>query len=322
MHAPHDLRRPTLTPRTRGTIGLAASLAALFGAGVVTTVALRPTSPPAVEVTQPISIQAPATATMVVPFTIPSIVVLPAPSPPPAPEPGAVEPPTPRALVPSINTACVVNVDASGTCAWDDGFPAISDDGTLIAIKYIPDDGGRGYPGLTIKLLDAKTSRAVSTFVVLSPDEYLESDDAGWPKLNAKIGKRAAAAQRALDARQFRTLATFGRDLELIDGEPNPLSGAITGVAGAAPLRAERLADAVRIIDTQAHTIVWQHRFPVEAEYPLAGHALEQEGCYPASTRAIGLAWDAPTRTVVAEVSYASGPCYCGDDVSFYVFRL
>lgn len=314
MHAPHDLRRPTLTPRTRGTIGLAAGLAAIFGAGVVTTIALRSAPPPAIEITQPFSMQAPATATMVVPFTIPSIVVL--------PSPVVVEPPTPRALAPVINTACIVETGEVSTCTWDDGFPAISADGTLIAIKYIPDDGGRGYPGLTIKLLDAKTSRAVSTFVLLSPDEHLEPEDAGWPKLNAKIGKRAAAAQRALDARQFRTLVTFGRELELIDGEPDPLTGANLVGGGPAPLRAERVGDAVRIIDAQATTVLWQRRFPVEAEYPHAAHDSEQEGCYPTSTRAIGLAWDALTRTVVAEVSYASGPCYCGDDIKFYVFRL
>lgn len=78
----------------------------------------------------------------------------------------------------------------------------------------------------------------------------------------------------------------------------------------------------MRLIDSASATVIWQRQFPVEAEYPHAAHDWEQEGCYPSNTRAVTLAWDATTRTVLAQASYASGPCYCGDATKFYVTRL
>jgi hypothetical protein len=303
MHDPTYLRRTASL--LRGRLGVAA----LFAAGVITTLALRPTRAPVIEVRQPAAIH----QTTVLPFAVPSVIVLPAPPPPPALEPEiAVAPP--RALVPMINSSCLLG----GSCDWDDGFPAISADGTLIAIKYIPDDGGRGYAGMSIQLINAKTSHVVTTYMVLSPDEYLEPEDAGLPKLQAKIVKRTAIAQRALDAKKFRSLTKLGDALE--EGmDPDEM------LTPAAPLRAERIGDAVRLIDNTdpaAGTVIWQRRFPVEAEYPQAAHDPEQEGCYPSSTRAVTVAWDPTTRTVLAETSYASGPCYCGDEIKYYVTRL
>jgi len=313
----HDLHRPTLAPRRRATIGLAAGLAAIFGAGVVTTIAMQRAKHPVVHVTAPAQ-------PMVLPFAVPSLVVLPAatppvPEPPPAPEPPPVpEPPPPtqpRALVPTVNAACVVNIDDS-TCAWDTGFPAISADGSQIAIRHIPDDGGRGYPGLTIQLVSAKTSKITASYVVLSPDEYLEPDDAGWTKLNAKMAKRAAAAQRVLDAGQFRSLVAV--DVTSTDPDEGPIFTATD-----APLRAEGDGSAIRLIDTAANTVVWQRQFPVEAAFPAAKNPNpDGEGCYPSSTREIGVAWDPQTRMVLAMISYASGPCYCGDEIAYHVTKI
>lgn len=307
MHEPLDLR-PSWIPRPRARLLAAVGLAAVFASGIVTAIALRPAKAPVIHVA------APTTQTTVLPFAVPSVVVLPAPAPPPAPEPVVAIPPPPRALVPMIDSSCLLG----GSCDWDDGFPAISADGTLIAIKYIPDDGGRGYPGMSIQLINAKTSRVVTTYSLLSPDEYLEPEDKGIAKLQAKIVKRTAIAQRALDAKKFRSLTRLGEVIEPGD-EPAEVTEPV------APLRAERIGDAVRLIDntdSAAGTVIWQRRFPVEAEYPQAAHDPEQEGCYPSSTRAVSLAWDPTTRTVLAETSYASGPCYCGDEIKYYVTRL
>lgn len=304
MHDPTYLRRPTLFARAGGKAGLAT----IFAAGVITAIALRPAKAPTIEVRQP----AAAITTTVLPFAVPSVVVLPAPPPPPVPEPEAAIPLPPRALVPLIDASCLL----SGSCDWDDGFPAISADGTLIAIKHMADDGGRGYPGMSIELVNAKTSRVVTSYLVLSPDEYIDApDDPGLPKLQAKIARRAAVAQRALDAKKFRSLTRLGEELR--DGD-DPAER----MDAAAPLRGERIGDAVRVIDTAAGTVIWQRRFPVEAEYPLAAHDPEKAGCYPTNTRAVSLAWDEATRTVLATASYASGPCYCGDAIKFYVTRL
>ena len=302
MHDPSYLRRSGLLSHTGAKVGLAA----VFTAGIVTAIALRPARPPVIEVTQPAVVH----QTTVLPFAVPSVVVIPAPA-PEVVEPVVAEPPALRALVPMINSACLLG----GSCDWDDGFPAISADGTLLAIKYIPDDGGRGYPGMSIQLVSTKTSRVVTTYTVLSPDEYLEPEDAGIAKLQARIVKRTVAAQRALDARQFRSLLRLGEELR--DGD-DPAER----MDATAPLRGERIGDAVRLIDSTAGTVIWQRRFPVEAEYPQAAHDWEQGGCYPSNTRAVSLAWDATTRTVLATVSYASGPCYCGEESKLYVSRL
>lgn len=316
MHALHDLR-PAWIRRTRAGLGLATGLAAIFAAGIVTTIALRPAKPPVIRVA------APAQPT-VVPFAVPSVVVLPAPAPPPPPappEPELVVTPGPRALVPTINPACATQQGSDTTCTWDDGFPAISADGTLIATTHVPDDGGRGYPGLSIELIDVKTSRVVKSFLVLSPNEYLDSaEDPAWPKLHAKIRKRSATAQRMLDAKQFRALTHFATTDVGADVDPD---GGSYLFAMDPALRGERSGDAVRVIDAAKNTVLWQHRFPIEAAYPAAKNpSPDGVGCYPSSTRGIGMAWDAPTRTMFTHVSYASGPCYCGDEVAFYVFRL
>ncbi len=302
MHDPAYLRRAALVSHTGAKVGLAA----VFTAGIVTAIAVRPAKAPVIEVKQAAAVH----QTTVLPFAVPSVVVIPAPA-PAVVEPAVAIVPPPRALVPMIDSSCLLG----GSCDWDDGFPAISADGTLIAIKYIPDDGGRGYPGMSIQWVSAKTSRIVTTYSVLSPDEYLEPEDAGFGKLQAKIVKRTALAQHALDAKQFRSLTRIGDELEAGD-EPAVITEPV------APLRAERIGDAVRLIDSVAGTVIWQRRFPVEAEYPQAATNVDEGGCYPSNTRTVSLAWDATTRTVLATASYASGPCYCGDESKLYVTRL
>jgi hypothetical protein len=330
MHEPTDLRRPMLLPRPRGRIGFAAGLAAIFSAGVISAVALRPARPPVIEVSPP-PVQVPVTHSTVLPFAVPSLIVLPAPAPPPplAPSPPEpIEPPAPRATRPLIDAACVLPNHGDGTeddvaCSWDDGFPAISADGNLIASKYIPDDGGRGYPGLTIQITHTRTSRTVRSLVVLSPDEYLEAEDPKWPALRKKIANRAAAAQRVLEAGEYRPLTLLGSSTNTMDPSVDPVTGELVPPgAPTPPLRADFQGDAVRLIDTAAGTVLWQRRFPVAAEYPPENHDWDREDCYPTTTRAIDLAWDGRTRTVIAYVSYASGPCYCGDELRTYVATL
>ncbi|MBA3452861.1 MAG: hypothetical protein H0T42_07210 [Deltaproteobacteria bacterium] len=304
MHDPTYLRRSSLLTRSGAKLGIAA----VFAAGIVTAVALRPARAPVIEVKQPAAVN----QTTVLPFAVPAVIVVPAPAPPPTAEPAIAVPPPPRALVPMIDSSCLLGGESS--CDWDTGFPAISADGTLIAHQHSPDDGGRGYPGLSIQLIDAKTSRIVTEYTVLSPDEYLEPEDTGIAKLRAKIVKRTAIAQRALDARRFRSMTPF-QEVQ----EPRP---ADEWVDPAPPVRAERVGDAVRMIDSAANTVIWQRRFPVEAEYPQADHDWEKEGCYPSNTGSVYVSWDEVTRTVLTSVSYVSGPCYCSDQTKTYVTRF
>ncbi len=312
----HDLHRPTLTSRRRATLGVAAALATVFGAGVVTTIALQRAKHPVVHVSAPAQ-------PMVLPFAVPSLVVVQAAAPlaPPAlpaaaPPPAALEEPlpvVPRALVPTVNAACVVSSE-DPTCAWDAGFPAVSADGSMIAIRHIPDDGGRGYPGLSIQLVSAKSSKITASYTVLTPDEYLEPEDAGWTKLSAKMAKRAAAAQRVLDTGGFRSLVAVDVFSDL-DG--TTFSGAGQRLVG------EANGEAIRIIDTAARTVVWQRTFPVEAVFPAAKNpSVDGEGCYPSTTRDITVAWEPTSRLLLATVSYASGPCYCGDAIAYHVTKI
>lgn len=130
MHDPSYLRRSSLLSHTGAKVGLAA----IFTAGIVTAVALRPTEAPVIEVQQAAAVH----QTTVVPFAVPSVLVIPALAPPEAPEPDAAEPATPRALVPMINSACLLG----GSCDWDDGFPATRRQAVPLA-----DPARRGAPG-------------------------------------------------------------------------------------------------------------------------------------------------------------------------------
>jgi hypothetical protein len=233
------------------------------------------------------------------------------PAPAPAVEPAPSVPVRPRAITPRLDAACIVNVTPSdAACGWDDGFPAISGDGVLIAVKRIPDDGGAMAqpPALSIDLLDVRTARVVRQLPILSGDEYVSDDDARWPALRALIARRVATAQKALDRSKFRTMVRLGSNRRTDSESPT--------------LRAEFEQDAVRVIDTNGPSVVWQRRFSVEQ--PLLSPADDggPSPCHLVSASEIVLAWDPPSRTIHARVEYMSSPCHCENPRVEYVERV
>lgn len=259
---------------------------------------------------------APRTAWPVVPVVLPQLTVVAPPPPPPAPAPAPPPAPAPaplRATAPVLNAACVLDdAPRDSTCDWDDGFPAISRDGTLIAVKVVPDGGGAMMvnPGLWIQLLDVKTSRVVRALTIFTPDEYVAADDPARPALQAKLAPRVAAAQRVLDAAAFRAMVKLGSNR----GAPSE----------SATLRLEFGDDdraMLRVIDAGASRALWQGGFaPAPAPRPVADDDTGDR-CHISSTGEIAVAWDPPTRTLHARVSYMTSPCYCENPVIDYVRR-
>jgi len=233
------------------------------------------------------------------------------PAPPPAVEPAPSAPVRPRATAPRLDPACIVHVTPpDAACGWDDGFPAISGDGALIAVKRIPDEGGamEQPPALWIDLLDVGTSRVVRRLPIFSGDEYVPDDDSRWPALRALIARRVATAQKVLDQSKFRTMVRLGSNLRTDSESPT--------------LRAEFERDAVRVIDSEGPSVVWQRRFSVEQPPP----APEDDGgpshCHLVNASEIVLAWDPPSRTMYAQVEYMSSPCHCENPRVDYAERV
>jgi len=242
--------------------------------------------------------------------------------PTPATEPVA-EAPRPRALAPTLWPECFVpmtdpdapDAGPGARCSWDTGFPAISSDGAQIARIEVPDDGGRGYPGLSIEFLDVRTSKVARTAVVLSPDEYESADPedgdglgAVTPRLRAKILRRAAAVQRALVARGFRSLELLGsHDEDLGDGDADGDDAPPAAAPVPTRIYAEIDGRAVRVIDPATAAVMWQHVFADPS--PVASTDL----CGSWTLRGMAVWWDPRTRTVLTTQSYRTGGCMCSD---------
>lgn len=225
------------------------------------------------------------------------VVVTPAVAPVPTLEvPPAPAPPPPRATTPLLNAGCLVAPEgaASPSCAWDDGLPAISADGTRVATRFVPDDGGRGYPGLSIRLIDVRTSRLVRDLLVLSPDEY--DPDGGDDRLRVRVERRAAGVQRLLDAGGYRTLEHLGTQTQ--DLEPT---------VDRTRVHAELDGDRVRAIDPATSRVLWQHRFAAPGprrtnpDFDCGGWGLHHTSVW----------WDPATRVVLVAQAYATGGCMC-----------
>jgi hypothetical protein len=299
-----ELSRIAQPPRTNRALMFGMCATAVIATAVITTIAMTPTDAPA----PPPPPEPKAAAPVVIPIAAPQLVVLQAPAAPPPPAPEVPEPPPPRAAAPFIQIACMLDGqdgEAPASCSWDHGFPAISADGKTLAVQRHGEDGGRGYPGLSIQLLDVATSRVKRTVMVLDPDEYVPSDDPKAPALRRKVEQRADVAQRLLDAGAYRALAVLGGS----DAEPMSAAG----------LRAEFDAEVARVIDVASNTVVWQRRFSVAREFPDRKPDPDVDSCVPIHTRGMTISWDAQTRTILAEVSYGAGPCYCPDTTIDYV---
>ena len=60
-----------------------------------------------------------------------------------------------------LDADCILVGDTENPRCFDDGFPAISTDGTLIATKFYPPMGQNDVFAIDIHIVDVKTSRVV-----------------------------------------------------------------------------------------------------------------------------------------------------------------
>ena len=302
-----ELSRIAQSPRSDRTLMFGVCATAMLATAVIMKIAMTPADPAAA----PPAPEPKPAAPVVIPIAAPHLMVVQAPAPMPPPAPEVPEPPAPRATAPFLQIACVLDGqegEEPDSCSWDHGFPAISADGKTIAIQRDIDDGGRGYPGLLIQLVDVATSRVKRTVSVLDPNEYVPSDDAKAPALRAKVEQRADAVQRLLDAGGYRALTAVGAK----DDE----------TTSRADLRAEFDAEHARVVDVASNTVIWQRQFSVAREFPNRKLDPDADSCEPMHTGGMSISWDAQTRTILAEVSYGAGPCYCPDTTVDYVQRV
>lgn len=242
-------------------------------------------------------------------------------TPPPAPAaPVVVEKatPPPRPVAPRLWAQCMAlgfKEETPIACAWDNGLPAISADGTRIATEYVPDDGGRGNPGLTIRLVDARSGRLAREVVIFKPDEYVEDTGDGSPdvvKLRAKIAARVKVAQRVFADGGYRTMAVLGGSGTT--GEPDE------STRNPNAIYAEVDGGAVRVIDPATNTVIWQHELGVPS--PWGQEASDTNDCGGWQLLSNHLWWDPTTRVVLARLAYRTGGCMCHDETVERVARI
>ncbi len=227
----------------------------------------------------------------------------------------AIEPPATvtayRATAPRLEAECIGSLGAdagSPSCTWDDGFPAISADGKTVVEARIPDDGGRGNPGLHVVFFDVATSNVARTVVVLDPDDA----PLGEPltdKVRAKIAQRVTAVQQELDAKQFRSLvelAPMGNPE--MHAETTPASGIHTEFTG----------QLMRLVDPDRGTEMWRHEWSAPAPVK---HDPDVD-CTAWYMAELGVSWDPETRVVFGQLLYHHGGCMCGSTQLGQVFKF
>jgi len=242
---------------------------------------------------------------------------VPAPPVAPPPPPPAPTPPRPRAAAPQIVAACATSDETDGDdettslCGWDDGFPAISGDGTMIAIKEWT---GSEEASLTVRVVDARTLRDVRWIAIGDGDahERIVNDetmsdarrDKALRRYRERVKRRAATAQRWLDRARFRSLVSLG---SRYGDEPSS--------PGAGRLQAEIVGTWARVIDTRESTVVLQADFGVTAP------DRHDEECVSWDPAEAELWWDARSRTAVGVWLYHTGGCMCPSDQVVVVKR-
>jgi hypothetical protein len=303
-HSPYWIR-PDLKPRLRRSSLVAGMLA--LGAGAMALWASREQTT-YIPVITPVTVQVPAAAPQITVPTPEVKVTLP----PPA-EPKPVAPTTWHVLAPKLAPECIgpAMPDSTETvvnpeCGWDDGFPAIAEDGSLIAMKAVPDSGPRGGSALYITFVDPNTSRVVRSDEIMSIDDSW-ADDKSRPKIVAKIHRRIAAVQRILDAGHYRTLRPLGH------------SNDADGPIDTSKVHAEFAGSGVRIVDPATSSVIWQDSFSAPAP-SRSGNA--DELCSGWGLNRMSLWWDPVTKYVVANMRYRTGGCMCLDDDIVQVKRI
>jgi hypothetical protein len=313
-----DLVRSVTQPRVYRVL-LVVTLATSLAATAYAIGRLEPA--PITITTPPIVVPAPNVTVTPAPVT-----VTPAPAPiaTPVVEPAPKPVPQPRALTPKVDAGCVIlpgeGAELPASCAWDNGFPAIARDGSLIATMGGSSDGASDLYSVTIQFLDPKTARPAREVVILSEDEasafvYPDKDTAKAEKIQlairTKVSRRVIAVQKTLDARKYRALSYLGgwdksQDESQDESQDAPEPRAIDPDG---PIYGELAGSAIRIIDPKSSTILWRG----ELEIARPGEAESTDMCGGRELLGVSAWWDPATRTVLASSSFRTGGCMCSD---------
>jgi hypothetical protein len=211
-----------------------------------------------------------------------------------------------RARVPMIDPTCIAPMleregDGVSSCTWDDGMPAISEDGMRIVTW------ARRYDAtVAMVFIDTETSRIVREERLVMKGEMDEYN--AKPEHHLRIKKRIAELQKELVDGGFRSLIEPANNAPYT-GDPIPRE-----------LFVERATyePAARLVDGVTNTQLWRGEFYVEAEYP-SKPDVDDAACYPQKTSGISPYWDPQTRTVFVEVSYQGLRYACSHREHFYV---
>ena len=248
----------------------------------------------------------PAPKVMIMPAA-PSVVPIhiEAPTPPEPPPSEAFT--TVHASVPFLQARCLNPADppTSGldSCAWEDGFPAISRDGKTVVVKHIDEDGGRGNPNLRVEFFDVATNKRLRSVTILTGDEY---DPETWDALQKIVEPRVAKLNAQLDG--YRALEPIGNNDEELE---HPTT-----------LRFEQRESKLQIIDPQTRRAIFHRNFDAAVVYPNHKSDPDRECSGLSQLGDIPSWWDADTKTIVVSVTYASGGCICGEQTDTFVKRL
>lgn len=235
----------------------------------------------------------------------------------PAPAPSAVAPNTPDAKTPRLEM-----LSASPTLgdnwfeswfAWD-GFPAISEDGTVIINTRRLHDGARGSPNLRVEAFAVSDGHLVFESVILEPSDEGSFDlelSLTEPQL-AAIRANFDKARRYLAGRRWHTLDPLARsieDAELDDSVPSFTPDGSIAVVLNEPELIVDLASESRTFIKDVHA--WSAPpnrdgcfAPAPGEPPIPD-PMPEEDCVCTNPSGIFAAWSDLTRGVlVIEVGY------------------
>jgi hypothetical protein len=313
METAPGLTRPALKPPRRRTAAIAvacwAGLLALgFLLGEVTSQRSTLVSP----ISTPIFVDAPKVPAPVVTVNVPPP---PPPAPPALPEPPPV--PTPRALVPHLEAWCIRAEEGSASlpaCSWDDGFPAISADGALVA-KKIYDGSPSGADALSIGFFDAHTSRLVRQVDILTLKRDYDAQEKLRPGTARRMQQRVAALQRTLDEGGFRSLIGLGTNMLDTSSEDAKPAG-----EAAKRIHAEFGGASARIVDPERSAVLWQHTFFSDVPAPPSNP--DTDMCGGKSLHSLEMWWDPETGTVLTELLFFTGGCMCSSIREVQLHRI
>lgn len=208
-----------------------------------------------------------------------------------------------RAIVPMLDATCVAPLvgregDGVSRCAWPDGIPAISADGTTIATWL-----HAGEPTIAMGFIDAKTSRVIREERLVADPHTLDEDTLVPYARRADVLARTAALETELRTSGYR-----------------PMIAPVIGHIDDPPRRGVRIEyatyeEAIRLVEGDVQ--LWRGDFDVHEVFPRP--PAQDEPCAPIDIDVLRAWWDATTRTVLVEASYRGPQESCPATYHYFV---